>query len=150
MKVLLVFHTKTGHTLEAAKAIEEGVRYAGHSINVVPVKECDPKHLEEYDTIIFGTPTWFNGACGPIKSFLHKIPKDLLSDKMCSAFAVMGGSGGHKAVEEIGLMVSEKGCIDFVPGPIVQAGGFLSIWKGYPISRSDLIKCREYGGELLE
>ena len=150
MKVLLVYHTKTGHTLEAAKAVEEGVRYAGHSIKVVSVHECDPKHIEEYEIIIFGTPTWFQGACAPIKSLLKKMPNDQLREKMCTAFAVMGGSGGYKAVTEIGNMVREKGCVDFVHGPVMQAGGFLSIWKGFPVSKGDLVKLREFGSELVK
>ncbi len=150
MKVLLVYHTKSGHTLEAAKAIEEGVRYAGHAIEVVPVKECNHSKLKDFEIIIFGTPTWFGGACGPIKSFIHKIQDKDLSDKMCASFAVMGGSGGHKAVKEVEFLSMEKGCVDFVHGPVMQAGGFLSIWKGYPVTRGDLEKCRNFGSELVK
>lgn len=56
MKVLVLYHTKTGHTLEAANATANGIRDAGSEVDVVAVKGFDASRISDYDALIVGSP----------------------------------------------------------------------------------------------
>lgn len=59
MKILIVFDTYSGGTLEAAKFITNKLTEKGHEITM---KRADEITLDEFtspELIIFGTPSWF-------------------------------------------------------------------------------------------
>ncbi|RLI75039.1 tryptophan repressor-binding protein [Archaeoglobales archaeon] len=97
MKVLVVFHSITGHVMELAMAIAEGAKEVGAEVVVKRVEETipeevlnkNPKYVEvkeelksfpiagvdelvEYDAIIFGSPTRFGTMSEQMKKFIDQ------------------------------------------------------------------------------
>ena len=58
MKVLILYFTKTGHTLEAANATASGIRSAGSEVNLQSTKDFRATELADYDALIVGSPCW--------------------------------------------------------------------------------------------
>ena len=58
MRVLILYYSKTGHTLEAANATAEGIRSAGSAADMTDVKGFLPEDVAAYDGFIVGSPCW--------------------------------------------------------------------------------------------
>jgi multimeric flavodoxin WrbA len=150
VKVLILYFTKTGHTLEAANATAEGIRSAGSVADLITAQDFDAAQLTGYDALIVASPCWA-GAVGrpmlarPIDRALTVLATDGLRDKRCGGISVHSGMGGENTVKHIGERLTEKGCTDYRPGPAAQAGAPLSLWKGPPVSPQDEARFESYG-----
>ncbi|MGD8175423.1 NAD(P)H:quinone oxidoreductase [Marinimicrobium sp. ARAG 43.8] len=92
-KVLVLYYSMYGHIETLANAIAEGAKgVEGVDVTVKRVPEtmpedvakaagakldqsapvAKPQELEEYDAIIFGTPTRFGNMCGQMRNFLDQ------------------------------------------------------------------------------
>ncbi|ADC65563.1 flavoprotein WrbA [Ferroglobus placidus DSM 10642] len=106
-KILVVFHSITGNTMELAKAVAEGAREEGVDVVVKRVPEtipeeileknpgyravkdelksfevANPEELEEYDAIIFGSPTRFGVMSSQMKQFIDMTGKLWMGRKL--------------------------------------------------------------------
>jgi multimeric flavodoxin WrbA len=150
VKVLILYFTKTGHTLEAANATAEGIRSAGSETDLIAAKEFDPAQLAGYDALIVASPCWA-GSAGipmlpkPMERALTALSQDGLRDKRCGGISVHSGVGGENTVQHIGEMVAQKGNTDFRPGPVARAGVPFSLWKGPSVSSEDEARFKAYG-----
>ncbi|TGE09938.1 NAD(P)H:quinone oxidoreductase [Hymenobacter fodinae] len=95
MKTLVLFYSTYGHIWKMAEAVAEGARQvAGNEVVVKRVPEtlpqnildqigatgaqkafehipvATPNELEQYDAIIFGTPTRYGNVCGQMQAFM--------------------------------------------------------------------------------
>jgi len=120
-KVLVLYYSMYGHIETLAKAVAEGARDAGAEVDVKRVPETMPREvaekagakldqdapvasvadLENYDAIIFGTPTRFGNMAGQMRSFLDQTGglwvKGALIGKPASVFTSTGTGGGNEA-----------------------------------------------------
>ena len=85
MKVGILYYSKTGHTLAAAKAIAEGIKEEGSQVDIINANTLEIAILKIYDGIIFGSPCWGgcitnNGLATPITKALNKLEKNSLKD----------------------------------------------------------------------
>ncbi|ANK81152.1 MAG: NAD(P)H:quinone oxidoreductase, type IV [Rhizobiales bacterium NRL2] len=92
-KVLVLYYSAFGHVETMAKAVAEGAQsVAGAKVDLKRVPEtvpddivqekgfkrdqdveiASPEELENYDAIIFGTPTRFGMMCGQMRNFLDQ------------------------------------------------------------------------------
>ena len=55
MKILVLYFSKTGHTLEAANATVEGIRSAGCEADLVAVSDFRASTVTDYEGLIFGS-----------------------------------------------------------------------------------------------
>jgi len=153
MKVLVLYHTKTGHTLEAVEATVEGMREAGCTVEIVTAQNFDPSRLKEYDALLIGSPCWggsvSHGLSRPIKAALEKLSSTSLNALAVAGIAVNGGYGAENTIETIGKIVKQKGCKTFVHGPIAKAGAPLSLWVGPPVASADLVRFKDFGHEFV-
>ncbi len=81
MKILLIYHTKTGHTLGAVTPFVETLRSAGAEVLVVLAADFEPETMSKHDSLVVCTPCWggssgFVGVAGPIVRALNKLPED--------------------------------------------------------------------------
>ena len=150
MKVLILYFTKTGHTLEAANATAEGIRSAGSEVDLNTAQDFDSAQLTSYDALIVASPCWA-GSVGrpilakPIDRALTALATDALREMRCGGISVHSGTGGENTIQRIGEMLTQKGCTDYRPGPAARAGVPLSIWKGPSVSPQDEARFKVYG-----
>ena len=153
MKVLVLYHTKTGHTLEAANATAEGIRAAGSEANLVTAKEFSPGQLADYDALIVGSPCWFGSVVGgiatPIQKTLDGLDPNALQGKRCGAISVGAFAGAAGTVAAMGAILGQKGADEFRPGPTARAGVPLSLIKGPSVSTKDEGRFRAFGTEFV-
>jgi len=155
MKVLILYYTKTGHTLEAGNAVADGIKSAGSKVDLINVKEFTPDKISAYDALIVGSPCWTGsirrkeGIAFSLKDALVKLPSNILMGKKCGGFAVHAGNGGEVTVANIGVILRDKGCENYIPGHVARAGSPLSIWKGRSVSEKDLEIFKAYGSEFV-
>jgi flavodoxin len=153
MRTLLLYYTKTGHTLEAAEAIAKGVTASGNEVKLVAAKDFNPAEVKTYDMLIVGSPCWGGSMGAGIASPVTKALKMLgaeVEGKTCAGFSVYGGSGGKNTVASIGSVLKKKGCSLYIDGPAVKAGAPLSLWKGPAITAQALADCQTFGMELAK
>lgn len=154
MKVLILYYTKTGHTLEAANATANGIRSAGSEANLVPIQAFDPAELTEYDGMIVGSPCWAgsvtpSGVAMPIVQALKTIPPGDLKGKRCGGISVHSGLGAETTVRTIGKILMEKGCEDYRSGHVARAGVPLSLWKGPTVRPEDEELFAAFGAKFV-
>lgn len=154
MNVLILYYSKTGHTLEAANATAEGTRQAGAEATILPLADFKPDFIAQYDAIILGSPCWAgsvskSGVAKPLRKVLEAFPTDCLKDKRCGGISVHASKGGETTVKTLGRLASEKGCEDYRPGPVAKAGSPMSLWKGRSVSAEDLKQFKTFGAEFV-
>jgi flavodoxin len=153
MNALLLYHTKTGHTLEAANAIIQGIQSAGGSVTLVLAKDFTPQTINQYDVLIVGSPCWggsvAHGIAAPIADAIKKITNEV-TGKLCAGFSVNFAFGGESTVKSIGERLKAKGCADYVAGPVAKAGATLSLWVGPAVKPEDIARYRTFGEDIVK
>ena len=117
--ILVVFHSRTGHTRRVAKALAERLNadldeivvhqrrdgplgyarcalegLAGCAASVKATKH-DPSR---YERVIIGTPIWFWSLSSPVRAWVQSRH---LGDAQLAFFCTMGGSGADHAFEQL-------------------------------------------------
>lgn len=120
-KILVVYYSMYGHVETMAKNVAEGVgQVEGVEVVVKRVPElmseevarnagakldqdapvADPKELEDYDAIIFGTPTRFGNMAAQMRNFLDQTGSLWLEGKLVgkvgSVFTSTATGGGNE------------------------------------------------------
>jgi flavodoxin len=153
MKVMIVYHTKTGHTLEATNALAEGIRSAGSEADLVTAKQFSAAQVADYDALIAGSPCWFGSVVGgiatPLKAALDSLDADALKGKKCAAISVGSFGGAKGTVAAMGAILQQKGCAEFAPGPTAFAGVPLSVVKGPSVRAKDEERFRAFGAQFV-
>jgi flavodoxin len=154
MKTLILYHTKTGHTLEAINPTIEGLKSGGSEVNLVQAKDFKNSMLSENDAIIVGTPCWsgsigISGVATPIVKVLKKLPDNSLKDKTCGGIAVHAKYGGEATLNHLRRLLSSKGCENLITAPVVKAGVLMSLYKGPSVKKSDEEKLKEFGEKFI-
>ena len=133
MKILIAYYSKTGNTERVARkigdaliALADDVEY--EKINPMSINQKEDSflknglyalvrkevpiennkfNLDDYDSIIFGTPVWAFSTTPPINSYLEDI--EGVENKKIVAFVTMGGIGGNTTMDIIKSKVNKKG-----------------------------------------
>jgi len=156
MKVLILYYTKTGHTLEAVNAVAEGIKNAGSGVEIVNVKDFVADKISAFDAFIVGSPCWAGsiskkaGIAGPVKKALDELKADALNGKKCGGISVNAGTGGEVTLNNIKEIIMDKGGKEYIHGPVARAGSPLSLWKGPSVSVKDLELYKAYGAEFVK
>jgi flavodoxin len=153
MKVLILYFTRTGHTLEAVSAIAKGIYSAGSQADLIEVRDFSAAKLANYDALIVGSPCWGGslgaGVAKPIVKALNSLKPEALQGKKCSGISVYAWKGANNTVKDLGKILRQKGCQDYIPGPITRAGVPFSLWKGPAVSPEDEEHFRAFGVDFV-
>ena len=110
IKILIVYHSRGGHTAAMAKAVAEGAKKNPLAeISVKPVGEVKCAELLATDALIVGSPVYWSNMAGEVKSFFDRFSTDCgvlppafqMRDKIGAAFVTGGEVSSGK---EIALM----------------------------------------------
>lgn len=119
MKILMMVHSNTGHTLEVAHRLESNYRTKGHQVTIKPIVALDDREydvnkvvlvdspiLEEADVYIFGAPVRAFQLSPVMRNYLHQV--DTLENKSVYCyltqyfpFRFLGGNHAMKQFQSI-------------------------------------------------
>ena len=86
-KVLIAYFSRTGKTEKMAQYTAEGVRFSGHTAELMKISEIkNEKEFAEFDGFIFGCPTYHRDMTENMKTFLFLAQKANLEGKVGGAF----------------------------------------------------------------
>lgn len=140
-KILIVYHSQSGHTKQMADAVFEGAK-AIDGVEVILKKssEATLDDLLACDGLAIGTPENFGYMSGMIKDFFDRTYSEAQDKVFRKPFVVFisagnDGSGALRAIERIALGYKFKNVFT----PVIARGN---------ITEEILEQCRELGGTL--
>jgi flavodoxin len=124
MKLGIIVHSQTGHTLSVAQTLKEKLAAAGHSVNIeqitpVDAKQTDPKNirleklpdLSSYDALVLAAPVQAFSVSPVMKAYLPQLPS--LNNKKVALFVTKGlpfvSTGGNQAISLMKSTSESKG-----------------------------------------
>ena len=140
-KILVIYHSHTGHTQKMAEAVAEGAKsIEGVEVILKRAGDATLGDLLTADGLAIGTPENFGYMSGMIKDFFdrtYNIAQDKVFRKPYVAFISAGndGSGALRAIERIALGYKFKNVFT----PVIAKG---------EITAEILDQCHELGGTL--
>ncbi len=141
IKILIVYHSQTGHTKKMADAVYEGAKTIdGVEVILKNANEATLNDLLACDGLAIGTPENFGYMSGMIKDFFDRTygdAQDKVFRKPYVVFISAGndGSGALRAIERIALGYKLKNVFT----PVIAKG---------KITADVLESCRELGATL--
>jgi flavodoxin len=141
-KALIVYESKYGNTRLVAEKIAEGMSQASEiEIELVELKDVNLDQVDEFDTILIGSPNHVGSPTRSIRKFIDELGKSNIKNKKGAVFDTYMAKDFEKAVKKMEKQIGAK-----VPGLILVAPG-LSIrvdgMKG-PVTDGELPKCEEF------
>ena len=140
-RILIVYHSQTGHTKQMAQAVFEGAS-AIEGVDVILKKaaEATVEDLLACDGLAVGTPENFGYMSGMIKDFFDRTYPDAQDKVFRKPFVLFisagnDGTGALRAIERIALGYKFKTIFN----PVIAKG---------KITEEVLQQCRELGGTL--
>lgn len=142
-KIMVIFHSQSGHTQEMAKHVADGV-LSIDNVELVLKKAADAtlNDLLQCDGLAVGSPEYFGYMSGMIKDFFDRTYEQARGRKEIFkkpyVVFVSAGNDGTQAVhqiERIALGYQLKKVYD----PVVAVG---------ELTENDLARCRELGQTL--
>ncbi|MFP4162829.1 MAG: flavodoxin family protein [Chitinispirillaceae bacterium] len=135
MKIGIVVHTSSGHTLTFARAVESKLKSRGHQVDVLGLRTIgavtpgsrskfelkSPPELDEYDLVMVGGPVWAFKASPVIMKFLAQVKS--LKGKKALSFVTMGlpfkFTGGERAIRMMNEELEASGA-DVLSGEMLH------------------------------
>ena len=158
-KVLVLYHSESGHTAQMARYVAEGARS-------VPDMEVRLLHVEQAladdvlwaDGIAVGTPTYVGVVSWPMKKFWDDIAHTVwgkMDGKIGCAFSSSGGWGGGAELTclSILLMLMNVGMLTFGVPDYTGAQFTLhygAVTAGKPRREREIEACRRLGKRLAQ
>jgi len=146
-KALVLYHTKTGHTADAAMAVARGLESRRVRTTVKRVGETSPGELVEYNILAVGSPTRGAKPARVVKRFLKGLDRKALKGKTATSFSSYAGFRGKATVRRLGRLLRRRKA-RVLRGVAVKAGAPLSLWKGPDIREEDVLRLEELGRRL--
>lgn len=140
-KILIVYHSQTGHTEKMALAVAEGVKdVEGAEVILKKASEATAEDLLAADGIVIGSPENFGYMAGMVKDFFDRTFYQVHDKVFRKPFAVFisagnDGTGALAAIERIALGYKFK----TVFPPVISRG---------KVKEEDLKLCHELGGTI--
>ena len=149
-KALVVYHTKTGHTAEAAEAVAKGLESAGVVVEVKHVSEASPGDLADISIIAVGSPTRGARPARAVKKFIMGLDKKALKGTSATVFTAYAGFRGRATLRRMRRLLRRRKARVVLRGVAVKAGAPLSLWKGPQASPKDVARLEELGRRLAK
>ncbi len=126
MRVGIVVHSETGHTILLARVVADKLRKAGHDVDIsllrARTKIKPGMHKVElrkvpdalsFDILLIGGPVWAFNSSPAVSAYLDTIKDDSLENRLCLSFVTMGLPlhvlNGNRALGEMEKKLARKG-----------------------------------------
>jgi len=136
MKIGIVIHTVSGHTLKFAQAIRDRLVEKGHEVDLTGLRTIgtprvgflpgsggnftikSPPELHEFDVVLIGAPVWgFKPSAVIMRYLVEDVRK--LKGKKALAFVTMGLGGGRRSVQIMSQELEDAGA-DILEGEALK------------------------------
>ena len=107
MQVLVMYHSRTGHTQKLAEMIAAGVEeVSGVACVVKPAFEVTQEDFLNVQGIIAGSPVYFGTMAAELKDVFDRYVgvRQRMGDKVGAAFATGGGISGGKETTILSIL----------------------------------------------
>jgi len=159
VKVLVAYHSLTGHTEKMAQAVVEGAgSVPGTVVELRRVGEVTAQQLFAADALVVGSPVYWSNMAGEVKTFFDNwqfkfgvFPEFKMRNTVGAAFATGGQISGGKEVTMLTILAAMLGNQMIV----VSGGGALGAsatteGDSPGISEQELAEARELGRRVAE
>jgi NAD(P)H dehydrogenase (quinone) len=127
IKVLVTYHSLSGHTERMAEAVADGAKsLAGTTVLLKRVGQVTAEDLFSSDAIVVGSPVYWSNMSGEVKTFFDNwqfkfgvFPEFKLKNKIGAAFATGGQISSGKEITMLTILAAMLGNQMIV----VSAGG---------------------------
>ncbi len=117
--IAIIYHSGYGHTKKVAEFIAEGVKKAGSKVKIFNADEAisNLDEIDNFDGIIFGSPTYMGSVSAKFKEFMDASSKKWFTqawkNKIAAGFTNSGSLSGDKLNTLITLSIyaSQNGMI---------------------------------------
>ena len=75
LKILITFFSNTGNTEKVANSMKDGL--TDHDVDMIPVKDVEPKTLNSYDIVFLGSGVYASRSDKSVLSLIKKAIPDL-------------------------------------------------------------------------
>ena len=147
-KVLLIYHSQSGHTEILAKWISKAIAEEGLEVVCKKVKDVNLEELLNIDGLIIGSPTYYGTMAAEIKHFFDASIKyhGKLDGKVGAAFATAASTGQETTVISILEALLIHGMV--IQGDI-QGHHYGVTSLGKP-DEQDLHRCQRFGHRVAQ
>ena len=152
-RLLIVFHSKTGGTLQMAQAAAAGAGSEPEvAVNFIHAAEAGPDEMLEADAYIFATPENLAMMSGMMKDFFDRTYYPVLDRIVSRPYAIMicAGSDGENAARQI-QRIATGWRLKPIAEPIIvctHAQTPQAILAPKQVGEYDLQRCEELGATL--
>lgn len=160
IKILIVYHSRGGHTAEMAKAVAEGAKKNPHAeITVKPVGEVKCAELLATDALVVGSPVYWSNMAGEVKSFFDRWSTDCqilppafpMRDKVGAAFVTGGEVSSGKEIALMTIVAAMLGNRMIVVSEGQALGATATTGEGKsPVTEKELNEARRLGERVAQ
>lgn len=160
IKILIVYHSRGGHTAEMAKAVADGAKKNPQAeITVKPVGEVKCAELLATDALIVGSPVYWSNMAGEVKSFFDRWSTDCqvlppafpMRDKVGGAFVTAGEVSSGKEIALMTIVAAMLGNRMIVVSEGQALGATATTGGGKsPVTEKELNEARRLGERVAQ
>ncbi len=159
VKVLVAYHSLTGHTEKMAQAVVEGAgSVPGTVVELRRVGEVTAQQLFAADALVVGSPVYWSNMAGEVKIFFDNwqfkfgvFPEFKMRNKVGAAFATGGQISSGKEVTMLTILAAMLGNQMIVVSGGGAFGASATTEGDSPgISEQELAEARELGRRVAE
>jgi NAD(P)H dehydrogenase (quinone) len=160
IKILIVYHSRGGHTAAMAKAVAEGAKkHTLAEISVKPVGEVKCAELLATDALIVGSPVYWSNMAGEVKTFFDRFSTDCgvlpptfqMRDKVGAAFVTGGETSSGKEIALMTIVAAMLGNRMIVVSEGQALGAAATTGDGkLPVTEKELEEARRLGERVAQ
>lgn len=160
IKILIVYHSRGGHTAALAKAVAEGAKKNQQAeVTVKLVGEVKCAELLAADALIVGSPVYWSNMAGEVKSFFDRWstecnvlpPAFSMKDKIGAAFVTGGNVSSGKEVALLTIIAAMLGNRMIVVSEGQALGAAATTGEGKsPLDEKELEEGRRLGERVAQ
>jgi len=160
VNILVVYHSRGGHTAALAKAVSEGVKKNQQAeVTVKTVAEVKCAELLATDALIVGSPVYWSNMAGEVKSFFDRWttecrmlpPAFPMKDKIGAAFVTGGEMSSGKEIALVTIIAAMLGNRMIVVSEGQALGATATTGEGKsPLNEKELEEGRRLGARVAQ
>jgi len=160
IKILIVYHSREGHTEAMAKAVAEGAKkHPLAEISMKPVSDVKCAELLATDALIVGSPVYWSNMAGEVKTFFDRFSTDCgvlpptfqMRDKIGGAFVTGGETSSGKEIALMTIVAAMLGNRMIVLSEGQALGAAATTGDGkLPVTEKELTEARRLGERVAQ